>query len=68
MVDQLELLLLFHLPICIPDEIYFEAAEKFAWEYEAEQRPAANLLQKWVLEQKSMGRVSRPDTLIVEVT
>ena len=63
-IDQLEMLLAFDLLIYIPDEVYFEAAEKFAWACEAEPRPAAVLLQKWVIKHEVVGSVSRPITLI----
>lgn len=66
LVDRLDLLLSFNLHVYIPDEVYFEAAEKYAWEHEVEPGPEALLLAEWVDKQESLGRVSRPATLVGE--
>ena len=66
LIDRLDLLLAFNLHVYIPDEVYFEAAEKFAWENDTDLGPGALLLSKWVEYQESLGRVSRPNTLVGE--
>ena len=43
LADQLDLLLCFDLKVYIPDEVYFEAAEKYAWEHQLP--PTADKLQ-----------------------
>ena len=65
-INRLDLLLALNLHVYIPDEVYFEAAEKFAWEHESEPGPGALHLAVWVEEQEKLGRVSRPNTLVGE--
>jgi hypothetical protein len=66
LIDRLDLLLAFNLHVYIPDEVYFEAAEKFAWEHKAKPGPGAMRLAAWVKDQEETGRVSRPNTLVGE--
>lgn len=66
LADRLDLLLSFNLRVYIPDEVYFEAVEKFAWEHESAPTPDKVRLAKWVSEQKAIGRVCCPDTLVGE--
>lgn len=66
LANRLDLLLAFNLRVYIPDEVYFEAAEKFAWEDESTPTPDKVRLVTWVTEQKARGRVFCPDTLVGE--
>lgn len=64
--DQLDLLLNFQRKIFIPDEVYFEAFEKFAWENQTPLTPDKIRLKEWVEAQEAAGRAKRADTWIGE--
>ena len=66
LVRELDLLLALGTKIYIPDEVLFEAAEKFAWEHGAKPTEDKVYLAKWVRTQVAAGAVAIPDTLIGE--
>ena len=66
LIDKLDLLLEFNLHIYIPDEVLFEAAEKFSWENETKPGPDALRISAWVEKNKLAGRVVVPETLVGE--
>src|SRR5947209_19858959 len=66
LVNQLDLLLSFDTRIYIPDEVLFEAAEKFAWEHGTKPTKDKVYLLSWVKAQKAKGTVAIPATLIGE--
>jgi hypothetical protein len=59
--------LAFDRKIYIPDEVYFEAVEKFAWESRAPLTKDKIRLQQWVQKQQAAGRVMIPDTLVGQI-
>lgn len=61
--NELDLLFSFGLPIFIPDEVYFEATEKYSWEHETSLTPDKVLLRDWVAMHKGKG-VTCPETLV----
>lgn len=61
--NELDLLFSFGLPIFIPDEVYFEATEKYSWEHEKPLTPDKILLRDWVAMHKGKG-VTCPETLV----
>jgi hypothetical protein len=65
--NQLDVLLAFDRKIYIPDEVYFEAVEKFAWEHKSALTKDKIQLQKWVKAQKASGRVFCPETLVGQI-
>jgi hypothetical protein len=66
LVNQLDLLLAFDTRIYVPDEVMFEAAEKFAWEHGIKPTKDKVYLVKWIRAQEAKGTVSVPTTLIGE--
>lgn len=62
--DHLNLLLNFHRNIFIPDEVYFEAVEKLAWENNTPLTQDKIRLKDWIAKQQTSGRVSLADTYI----
>lgn len=66
LADQLDLLLCFDLKVYIPDEVYFEAAEKYAWEHQLPPTADKLRLKAWVKAQGRAGKVSCPQTLVGE--
>jgi hypothetical protein len=66
LADQLDLLLCFDLKVYIPDEVYFEAVEKFAWEHQLPPTADKRRLKAWVKAQSRAGKVSCPPTLVGE--
>lgn len=66
LADQLDLLLCFDLRVYIPDEVYFEAAEKYAWEHESPPTADKLRLKAWVKAQARAGKVACPPTLVGE--
>jgi hypothetical protein len=66
LADQLDLLLCFDLKVYIPDEVYFEAVEKFAWEHQLPPTADKRRLKAWVKAQSRAGKVSCPQTLVGE--
>lgn len=64
LADRLDLLLAFNSRVYIPDEVYFEAAEKDAWERGCAPTSDKVRVAKWVSEQKTKGRVFCPATLV----
>jgi hypothetical protein len=66
LVDQLDLLLAFDTRIYIPDEVLFEAAEKFAWEQGTKPSKDKVRLLKWVKTQEAKGTLAIPATLVGE--
>lgn len=65
--DQLDLLLFFGTKIYIPDEVYFEAVEKYAWEHQAALTPDKIRLKEWVAAQGNKALVFCPETLVGEM-
>jgi hypothetical protein len=67
LANQLDLLLCFNLKIYVPDEVYFEAVEKHAWEHGSPLTADKLRLKRWIDEQRGKGRLSCPETLVGEM-
>jgi hypothetical protein len=67
LADRLDLLLCFDRHVYIPDEVEFEAVDKFAWEHGVAHTPDKLRLRAWIARQVGVGRVSCPQTLIGEI-
>ncbi len=67
LADRLDLLLCFGRHVYIPDEVEFEAVEKYAWENEAPLGQDKLRLRAWIAQQSESGRVSCVQTLIGEM-
>lgn len=66
LANELDLLLAFDTKIYIPDEVLFEALEKFAWEHGSKLTADKVYLKKWVQRHSAKGAVVMPETLIGE--
>lgn len=66
LVNELDLLLALGTKIYIPDEVLFEATEKFAWEHATKPTKDKVYLSEWVKKQVAKGGVAIPETLIGE--
>jgi hypothetical protein len=64
---ELDLLLAFDIKVYIPDEVYFEAVEKQAWERRAKLTPDKLYLRDWVGKNQARNLVAVPETLIGEI-
>jgi len=67
LADRLDLLLCFRRHVFIPDEVEFEAVEKYAWENRTVLSPDKLRLKAWIEQRTEEGRVSCPQTLIGEI-
>ncbi len=64
LADRLDLLLCFHRHVFIPDEVEFEAVEKYAWENETTLGPDKLRLKAWIQQRSHEGRVSCSETIV----
>jgi hypothetical protein len=65
--ESLDCLLRFQLPIYVPDEVYFEAVFKYAWEHESELTPDKEYIASWFERHSSGGQVTIAKSLIGEI-
>lgn len=67
LADRLDLLLCFRRHVFIPDEVEFEAVEKFSWENRTALSPDKLRLKSWIEKRTEEGLVSRSETLVGEI-
>ena len=66
LADRLDLLLRFRRHVFIPDEVEFEAVEKFSWENRTALSPDKLRLKSWIEKRSEEGLVTRSETLVGE--